>query len=59
MNQSSSSGGSGKKTNPREVLKVKLTGFADGLDMSMRGEGIKGDHKIFVLSNWEDEAAFI
>lgn len=29
LNQSSSSEGSGKRTHPREILKVKLTGFAN------------------------------
>lgn len=34
LNQSSGSGGSGKRPNPREMLKVELPGSADGLDMS-------------------------
>lgn len=56
--QSSSSGGSGERLIPREILKVGPTGFADGLDMSLEGNRVKSDHEILVLSNWKDAAAF-
>lgn len=36
MNQSSSSEGSGKRIDPREVLKAESTEFAGRLDMSKR-----------------------